>query len=320
MVSRIRRTEVIGATSSETTDKSLPKVSLLAQIMGAEWMRQESRRVSGAWDMPHPVWYQQAEMDLTALAGKVPIPKLASCFGSMPRDRSGFIDAVYTMHGAAFLARIGQHVDLQVLRGPNEQASYSVRVEIDGVSVQADFKARRDEFRIEPHRKEPEGRDSGSYASFDPDDRAALGLTQGMPPDGMKHPATRESTAVRQLLESALTELPDTGVNIVVLAQIDGIRAYLERALFKRVSVAEFLSNRVAKKLLGTRWRQVGTPAFRDARFARLGGVLWIRLLHLGGPLRPDYRLYVNPNAAVPMPRALIATLNQEIERRSSDG
>jgi hypothetical protein len=277
-------------------DESPPKTSLLAQIMGAEWIRQESMWASGAGDKPHPVWYEQADMDLTALADKVPIRKLASCYRSMLRDRSGFIDAVYAIHGAAFLAGIGQRVDLHVPRGPHEKVSNDVRVEIDDVSVQANFKARRDDFRLEPHRKDPEARDSGGCASLDPNDPAAL---------------------VRQLLESALTELPDTGVNMVFFAQIDGIRAHLERALFKRVSVAEFLTTRITKKLLGTRWRQAGT-VFGDARFARLGGILWMRLLHLGGPLRPYYNLYVNPNAAVPMPPALIAALRREIERRSS--
>jgi hypothetical protein len=276
------------ATSSsatrETTDESPPKISVLAQIMGAEWMRQESSWVSGAGDMPHPVWYEQADIDLTALSNKVPVWKLASCYRSMLHDRGGFINAVYAIHGAAFLAGIGQRVDLDVPRDPNEKVRCNVRVEIDSVSVQASFTARRDESRLEPCRKDPEGRD----------------------------PATRESAVVRQLLESALTELPDTGVNMVLFAQIDGIRAHLERALFKRVSVKEFLTNQLTK-----RWRQASTTVFGDGKFARLGGVLWMRLLHFGGPLRPYYRLYVNPKAAVPMPPALIATLGREIERRS---
>jgi hypothetical protein len=267
--------------ASEVTDETLPKTSLLAQIMGAEWMRQESRGVSAAGDLPHPVWYEQADMDLKAVADKVPLRELASCYRPIFRDRSDFVDAVYAVHGVALLAEVGQRVDLRVPRGPNEQVSYDVRVEIDGVPVQAAFTARRDEPRRE------------------------------------RSPVIEESTVVRQLLESALTELPDAGVNVVLFGQIEGSRGHLEQILFKRGSGAGFLTSRVTTKLLGSRWRHAETTVFGDARFARLSGVLWMRLLHLGGPLRPYYHLYVNPNAAVPMPPALIATLRREFERRS---
>jgi hypothetical protein len=308
----------IPSATSENTNESLPKISLLAQIVGAEWMRHESWWFSGVEDMPHPVWYEQAELDLTALADKVPIQKLASCYRPMLRDRHNFIDAVYEIHGAALLAGIGQRVDLHVPRGPNEKVNYDVRVEIDGVPVQADCKAGRDEFPFKPHLEDPEGGYSGSRASLDPNDPAALGLTRGMRPDGMKHLATPESTVVRQLLESALTQLPDAGVNMVLFGQVDASGGLLERALLKGAPVAESLTNRVTKKLLGTRWRQGGTTVFGDARFARLSGVLWMRLLHLGGRLRPYYNLYVNPNAEVPMPPAVIVALNGEIKQRSS--
>ena len=66
--------------------------------------------------MPHPVWYEQAELDLAALVEKVPLQKLASCYRSMLRDRTALIDTIYEIHGAAFLARIGQAVDLHVPR------------------------------------------------------------------------------------------------------------------------------------------------------------------------------------------------------------
>jgi hypothetical protein len=139
-----------------------------------------------------------------------------------------------------------------------------------------------------------------------------------MPPDDTKHPASRESTVVRQLLESALAELPDAGVNMVLFAQIEGSRGHLEQILFKRGSDAGSLTSRVTTMLLRSGGRPAESTVFGDARFARLSGVLWMRLLHLGGPLRPYYHLYVNPNAAVPIPSALIATLSREIERRSS--
>jgi hypothetical protein len=289
--------------TSQVTDQSLPKVSLLAQIMGTEWMKQESRRVSGMGDLPHPVWYEQADVDLTVLADKVPVRGLASCYRPRLRDRRNFIDAVYAIHGAALLAGIGQRVDLRVPRGPNETTGYDVRVEIDGVPVQAAFRARGDELGLERHRKHSEG---------------TSGSTQSMPPDDTKHPASRESTVVRQLLESALADLPDAGVNIVLFAQIEGSRSHLEQILFKHGSDAASLTSRVTTMLRGSRGRPAEPTVFGDARFARLSGVLWMRLLHLGGPLRPYYNLYVNPNAAVPIPRALIATLSREIERRSN--
>jgi hypothetical protein len=288
MISALRDTLRRATTPSdagEVTDETIPRMSPLAQIMGADWMRQESRGSSGAGDRPHPVWYEQADMDLKALADKVPLRELASCYRPLLGDRSNFVDAVYAVHGAALLAEFGQRVDLRVPRGPNENLSYDVRVEIDGVPVQAAFKARRDE----PLHELP--------------------------------PAIQESTVLRQLLESALTELPDAGVNVVLFAQIGGSRGHLEQILVKRGSGAGLLTSRVTTKLLGSRRRHAETTVFGDVRFARLSGVLWMHLLHLGGPLRPYYNLYVNPNAAVPIPPALIATLSREFERRSgSDG
>jgi hypothetical protein len=289
--------------TSQVTDQSLPKASLLAQIMGTEWMKQESRRVSGTGDRPHPVWYEQADVDLTVLADKVPVQGLASCYRPRLRHRSNFIDAVYAIHGAALLAGIGQRVDLRVPRGPNEKTGCDLRVEIDGVPVQAAFRARGDELGLEPYRKNSEGTPES---------------TQSMPPDDPKHPASRESTVVRQLLESALADLPDAGVNIVLFAQVEGSRSQLEQILFKRGADAASLTSRVTTMLLGSRGRQAEPTVFGDARFARLSGILWMRLLHLGGPLRPYYHLYVNPNAAVPIPPALIATLSREIARRSN--
>ncbi len=44
--------------------------------------------------------------------------------------------------------------------------------------------------------------------------------------------AIPESTVVRQLLESALAQLPNDGVNIVLFGQVAGDREHLERALF----------------------------------------------------------------------------------------
>jgi hypothetical protein len=169
-------------------------------------------------------------------------------------------------------------------------------VEIDGVTVHADCQARRDGFPSTPHVEHAEGGNSGRRAS----------------------PALSESTVARQLLESALAQLPDDGVNIVLFAHVDWSRSHLERALFQRAPGSEHLIHRFTTKLLGLRRRSAAPTVFGDSRFARLSGVLWIRLLHLGGPVRSYYNLYVNPNAAVPIPPALIVALNGEIERRSS--
>jgi hypothetical protein len=300
MIAALRETLRPGAipsATSETTDEVRSESSVLAQIMGSEWMKREARWGAGTSDMPHPVWYEQVEWDLAVLADKVSIEKLASSYRSMLCDRRTFIDAAYEIHGAALLAGIGQRVDLHVPRDQTEQMSYDVRVEIDGVTVHADCKARRDESPTEPCFEHAERGGSERRASR----------------------AVTESTVALQLLESAVMRLPDDGVNLVLFAQVDGSRSHLERALFRRAPVAEHLIHRLTTKLLGPRGRPAEPTVFGDSRFARLSGILWIRLLHLGGPLRPSYNLYVNPNAAVRIPPAVLVALNGEIERRSSE-
>ena len=265
--------------------------------------------------MPHPVWYEQAELDLAALVEKVPLQKLASCYRSMLRDRTALIDTIYEIHGAAFLARIGQAVDLHVPRRQGDKVNYDVRVEIGGVPVQADCKARRDEFPFKPHLKDPEGGYIGSRATLDPNDPAALGLTQGTGL-GRNYVATPESTVIRQRLADALTQLPDAGVTMVLFAQVYGSREHLERALFQGAPVCEFIIDNAARKVVGTEWRHVGSTVFGDSSFLRLSGVLWMRLWRLFGPMQ--YKLYINPNAATPIPATVVDAFEQEIKRASS--
>ena len=296
----------------------IAKLPLLAQIVNAGWIKQHSNWFAELEDMPNPIWYEQVEVDLTALADKVSVQKLALCYRSMLRDRHNFLDAAYEIHGAAFLARIGQKVDLHVPRGPKSQVNYDVRVEIDGVPIHADCKARRDEFPLKSSFKDPEGGYSGSRAALDPHDGAALGLLPGTELADMKYVATPESTVVRQLLGDALIQLPDDGVNMVLFGQIFGDREHLERALFRGAPVCDFVIDNATKKVVGTEWRQVGSTAFSDPAFTRLSGVLWMRMTRLFGPLRHHYSLYVNPNAKAPIPPAVVALLDEEITCRTT--
>jgi hypothetical protein len=299
-------------------DESLANIPVLAQVVGAQWIARASRWFSGAEDMPHPVWYEQAELDLAVLAQKVPLQKLVSCYRAMLRDRNALIDAIYEIHGAAFLAGIAGGIDLHVPRSHGVKVNYDVRAEIDGVAVHADCKARRDDFPFKHHLKDPEGGFFGSRATLDRNDPDALGLTQGAAPRERNYAITPESTVVRQVLADALTQLPDAGVNLVLFGQVYGSREHLERALFRGAPVAEVLTDRVTKEYAGTQWRQVGSTVFADPSFARLSGVLWMRLTHLEGPLLHHYNLYVNPNATMPIPSAVVEALEQEIKRASS--
>jgi hypothetical protein len=293
-------------------EEAIASFPALARVVGAAWMRDNPEWFAGS-DRPWPVWYRQIDEDLAGLTAKIPEAKLISCYRPMLRDRDGFISAVYEIHGAAVLAAASEHVELHVPRGSETKVNFDVLAIIDGVRVHADCKARRDDFPTKPQFKDSEFGYSATRAVLDPHDAVALGLDAGS-----AQVPTPESTVIRGLLEEALRQLPEQGINMVLFGQVVGDREHLERALLRGATVVDFIVDTATKKFIGTEARQVGSVVFGDPKFERLSAVVWLRITQLFGPMQYHYSLYLNPAAAVPMPPAVVATLKREFARRGS--
>ena len=283
--------------------QSLPNVT---QVLGEDWLNAERR-----WIQPFIAsrirWYEQTEADLARLNRFVNPRRVASCYRSMLRDRRQIQRGIYEIHGAAFLSAVATRVELHVPRGDSSRRNFDVRVEIEGHTVNADSKTRKDEFpfNLTKRKGSSKGRmHAGVRATIDPHDAVDLGLGDKRP----KEPGyieTPESTVIRQLLLDGSTQLPQSGCNLIIFGHIEGQRDSLEDALFG----AKFVG---LKKNLKTReiiaeWVLSPTGAFGPGHegdsFRSLSGVLWVRLSKsFDSYLFRAYKLYTNRHANVCIP------------------
>ncbi len=133
-----------------------------------------------------------------------------------------FLDAVYEIHGASVLALRAASADIHVQTGMAAMTNFDVRVCLVGHAVNADCKTRHDVFPFNVPRRD-EGPDGvkgffGVRAALDPHDSEALGIPVTPPPGEAHWVPTPEGTVIRQLLSAALNQLPNTGINLILVA------------------------------------------------------------------------------------------------------
>ena len=283
------------------TAEAISRFQTLAEVVGVGWMRRNSQWFESL-DMPPPVWFEQSNVDLDLLVRRLGLPVLIRCYRAMLRDRKRFLDGLYEVHSAALLSDASADIALHVPRVPGGPINFDVKATIEGHAVNADCKARRDEFPFNVPRTEEEGGLSGFFgtrATIDPHDARAMGLPPETRLSDATHITTPESTVIRQRLLQALSQLPESGINLVLFGHIRGQRGDLERALYG-APVVDFIRNHDTREVT-SEWHLAGTAAFTgDAlgAFGALSAVLWFRLMHLRGPLQRAYKLYVNPARA----------------------
>jgi hypothetical protein len=280
----------------------------LASVVGASWWQANPDWFS-ALDMPRPVWYQQCDGDLGLLARRIHVTGLISCYRAMLRDRVGFIPALYEVHAAALLGSSADRLALHVPRGDGGGRNFDIAATIVGHDVNADVKTRDDRFPFNlPRVEEPDGIRgfAGSRASLDPWDAAEAGMPRQEPlPSERNWKGMPESSVVVEVLAEALRQLPEAGISVVVLGQIQGDRDHLERALYG-VEVCDFVTERRTKDSW-SEWRRLPNGIFghgpKAEAFTRLSAVLWIRLMQgwNDDEIYPTYQLYENPSAQCPL-------------------
>lgn len=282
---------------------NLPHV---ADVLGEIWIKAQYRWLL-RFIASRIKWYAQAEADLQLLCTRINPARVRSCYRALLRDRRQVQKCIYEIHGAAFLSTIATRVELHVPRGDNSGRNFDVRVEIEGHTVNADSKTRKDEFPFNLSKRKSSSKghiDAGVRATIDPHDAMELGLGVKRPSD-FNYINTPESTVIRQTLLDGLTQLPQPGCNLIIFGHIEGQQRNVEDALFGAAILK--LRKNLKTRQIDPEWVRSPTGAFgrgpEGEAFRGLSGVLWVRLFKtFDSDLFRDYKLYLNPHANVCIP------------------
>jgi hypothetical protein len=288
----------------------------VAFVVGEKWLQQEQAWVED-YVPPRLVWYEQLENDLTLISEKIERQNLIRPYRSSLRDPNGTHQTMLEVHGAALLAAAASSIQLHVLRGDGNGQNFDILANIEGHTINAECKTRKDDFPFNlPRQQEGQTGITGYFgrrATVDPHDGETLGLPSRRAPDDVYSRETPESTTIRQIIADAQSQLPQSGINFILFGHIEGDREQLERALFG-AEVLTIHKDLEKRKIVSTEWNLTPTGAFDAGRagepFRSISGVLWFRLYKAGNLVR-SYELYRNPSATYPIPETVVAILER---------
>lgn len=280
----------------------LPRVTA---VVGADWLHGNT-----SWILEYIAerlpWFKQLDRDLELLNNQVNADKLIACFRSDLRNRPQIQKAIFEIHGAALLFSTATSINLHVPRGDGSGKNFDVQAIIRGRQLNADVKTRKDEFPFKSS-PSPEGIYAAARPTVDPHDATDLGIDKSPKSPGVQWLSTPENTVIRQRLCEALSQLPESGFNLVLFGQIEGDIMNLEDALYG-APIYCFPRYRTGEVREGY-WTRVPTGAFSPGEqgepFRYLCGVLWFRLSLSGR----SYRLFPNPYASNPLPENILESL-----------
>jgi hypothetical protein len=214
------------------------------------------------------------------------------------------------------VGRVSSSLKLKVPLGGTSKKDFDAKVCILGMSVNIECTTRKDEFPYNlPPIKVGENAIpvySGSRATLDPHDARQSGIPSESRNRDLFHNPVPESTVLRQSLSTKLSQLPEAGINLIVLDQISGTRDSLEIAPFGP-TVVGFLKLPGTRELKSTAYLfpyRAYDPGPNGEPFRQLSAVLWFTLFGIGAP---EYKLYQNPNATSPLPTEVAASLESVI-------
>jgi hypothetical protein len=293
-----------------TVDEIISRFGVFASVVGEKWLRQsawcDTDYISSRIDH-----YKRLEMDLKRIDAFVGRQSLTKAYRSLLHDQNSFWNILHEIHGIALVAKGASSLELKIPLGGTGNRDFDARANILGASINIECTTRQDEFpfNFQPTEVGPKKIRvySGSRATVDPHD---LGIAYES--HEQNHVATPEATVVRQILSEELSQLPKTGINLVILGQRAGNREDLETALFGPVAV-DFWSVAETKEVESA-VVQLPHGAYdagaNGESFRGLSGVLWFKLFNMTGP---QYALYPNPNATNPLPQEVAARLESVI-------
>jgi hypothetical protein len=297
-----------------TLDEIISRFPSFVSVVGEKWGRQNKwcqDYISSGLDH-----FKRLESDLKKIEGLVEQQSLRKTFVKHLRDQKSFTTTLYEIHGISLVSQIASSLELKVPLGGSSGNNFDARACVLGISVNIECKSRDDKFpfNFAPVPTGPENIPvySGSRATLDPHDAEQLGLAPEPERRNGSHIPIPESTEVRRILLKGLSQLPETGINLIVFGHLRGSRDDLERALYGPpvVDFATSLEISAVKSSVVQLPHGAYDAGANGEPFRGLSGVLWFKLL--SGP-GPEYKLYPNPNATSPLPQNVITGLESVI-------
>jgi len=293
-----------------TFDEIISPFPVFVSVIGEKWLHQNPW-LDADYISSRLEHFERLERDLKSLDTHVGPSKLKATYRALVRDKNSFWPIVHEIHGISLVSKVSSHVELKIPLGGLSNRDFDARAKVLGVSINMECTTRKDEFpfNLPPVETGPNHIPvySGSRSTVDPHDARGSGITSA-PQDDPLHVETPEATVARQILTVELSQLPETGVNLILFGQISGSRENLETALFGPIAV-DFALNPKVRTVESTAIRLphgAYDTGINGEPFRRLSGVLWFKLFSIRGP---EYNLYLNPCAISPIPEGIAAQL-----------
>jgi hypothetical protein len=286
----------------------------VAFVVGEQWLQQKRAWIED-YAPPRRLWYEQLEKDLALISQKIDHKNLIPAYRSGLRDPNSFQKTLLEVHGAALLAASAISIQLHVPRSDGSGRNFDILANIEGHAINAECKTRKDDFPFNLPRQQGGPTEItghfGRRATVDPHDAETLGLPSRPAPGDIYSREIPESTTIRQIISDAQSQLPQSGINLILFGHVEGDQKQLERSLFG-AEVLTIHKDIEKRKIIAKEWNLTPTGAFDAGQagepFRSVSGVLWFRLYKVGKLFR-SYKLYRNPSSTYPIPDAAVAIL-----------
>lgn len=300
------------------TDKTLGldrRFPTLAEILGKQKITEVFHELIQSGRDAGPLFHQ-AESDLHYLNRRLHVQTLRHAYKHQLLDKTLFLQAVYEIYIVALLASASGKIQLHVPTKGSQNCDF--RVQIHGCEIYGDVKTRYDKF---PFNTSPVKDDSGeelylvSRATVDPH------VAQGGPHPELDKPIP-ESTELRQRIEKALAQLPETRPNLIVLGLVDKFAAFETTKQDLEAVILGDCRDRFFRDRFGRGQHvadRLGNGVFDDPVYGdQITSIAWVCLKRSRQGLIRCSGIFFNPNAKHNLSTQVEVTLERLFDREKS--
>jgi predicted nucleotidyltransferase len=295
---------MIGTDHTKNLEERFPT---LAGILGGK--RTEATLYEEVRDQE--ILFHQVESDLQYLQKRFDLQSLSNAFRDLLLDRHQRVQALHEIYIDSLLSSVSDEIKLHV--STNGARNCDFRIKIHGCEIYGDVKTRHDKF---PFNTTPIKDDSGgnlymaSRATVDPH------VAEGTPHRELAK-SIPESTELRQRIENALEQVPETYPNLIIIGLIGDfhfpskIREEIEAALF-----GDYLIKFHGSKPIESRHPN---GIFNDPRFGeKITSVAWLSLKRSSHGVIRRSGIFFNQNAKHGLPKEIELILERLFDREKS--
>ena len=257
------------------------------------------------------ILFHQVETDLQYLHKFIDLQSLSQAFRDQLLDKNQVLQAVHEIYIDALLSSISDEIQLHVPTNGSRNCDF--RIKIRGCNIYGDVKTRHDKFPFNTDHitdDAGEGLYMASRATVDPH------VAEGTPHRELDK-VIPESTELRQRIENALEQLPETYPNLIIIGLIGDfhfpskIRQEVEAALF-----GDHYIGFHGSKLIQSRHPN---GIFNDQRYGeKITSVAWMSLKRSPHGIIRRSGIFFNQNASHGLPKEIELILEQLFDREKS--